>query len=161
MFFSWLVNTQFDFKPILELWTPWSLDNPRSKLLFQMLRLEASLSQNFQNNFFSSEFINGLKMVLSWERYGYVPTLYICYGESALAYKDCHCGYHLEFLSCNHMFDLGRTWSRTHRLRAAIHLEAECNGHQERTRDLCGVPKSGPGTGSVWRTVSWIESDIR
>ena len=124
----------------LELWAPWSLDNPRSKLLFQMLWLEASLSQNFQNNFFSSEFINGLKIVLSWERHGYIPTLYICYGESALAYKDCRCGYHLAFLSCNHMSDLGWTWSRTHRLRAAIHLEAGCNGYQERTGDLCGVP---------------------
>ena len=91
---------------------------------------------------------------MSWERYGYVPTLYICYGESALAYKDCRCGYHLAFLSCNHMSDLGRTWSRTQRLRAVIHLEAGCNGHQERTRDLCGVPESGPGTGPVWRTVS-------
>ena len=114
-----------------------------------MLKLGASLMKNFQNNIFSREFMNGLKTVLSWERHDYVPTLYICYGESALAYKDCRCGFHLAFLSCNHMSDLGRIWSRT-----AIHLEAGCNGHQEWTRDLCGIPESGPGTGPVWRTVS-------
>ena len=107
--------------------------------------------KKFQNNIFSWEFMNGLKTVMSWERYGHVPTLYICYGESALAYKDYRCGYHLAFVSCNHMSDLGRTWSRTHRLRAAIHLEAGCNGHQEPTPgvayqslapswDLSGVP---------------------
>ena len=98
--------------------------------------------------------MNGLKIILSWERQGYVPTLYICYGESALAHKDCRCGHHLAFHTCNHMSDLGRTWSRTHRLSAGIHLEAGCNGHQERTRDLFGVPESGPGTGPVWRTLS-------
>ena len=66
--------------------------------------------------------------------------LCIRYGESALAYKDCRCGRHLASIPCNHMSDLGRTWSQTHRLRAAIHLEAGCNRHQEQTRDLCGVP---------------------
>ena len=72
-------------------------------------------------------------------------------------HKDCRCGYHLAFVSCNHMSDLGRTWSWTHGLRAAIHLEVGCNGHQERTRDLCGVPESGPGMGPVWRTMSWTK----
>ena len=99
-----------------------------------MLRLDASLLQNFLNNIFSCWFMNSLKTILSWERHGYVLTLYICYGESALAHKDCRCGYHLAFHTCNHMSDLGRTLSRTHRLRAAIHLEAGCNGRQERTR---------------------------
>ena len=80
--------------------------------------------------------------------------LCVCYGESALAYKDCRCGRHLASIPCNHMSDLGWTWSRTHRLKAAIHLEAGCNGHQERTWDLCGVPESGPGMGPVWRTMS-------
>ena len=119
-----------------------------------MLRLGASLPQNFQNNIFSCESINGFKTVLSWERHGYAPTLCICYGESALAYKDSHCGHHLAYISCNHMSDLGWTWSRTHRLKAAIHLEAGCNRHQERTWELCGVPESGPGMGTVWRTMS-------
>jgi len=122
-----------------------------------MLRLGASPPQIFQNNIFSCEFVNGFKIVLSWKRYGYAPTLCICYGESALAYKDCHCGHHLASVPCNHMSDLGRTWSWTHRLKAAIHLETGCNGHQERTWDLCGVLESGPGTGPVWRTVLWDE----
>jgi len=102
------------------------------------------LPQDFQKQLFSCEFINGFKIVLSWEGHGHAPTLCICYGESALAYKDCRCGRHLAYISCNHMSDLGRTWSRAHRLSAAIHLEAGCNGHQERTWDLCGVPESGP-----------------
>jgi len=87
--------------------------------------------------------MNGLKTVMSWERYGYVPTFYICYGESALAYKDYRCGYHLAFVSCNHMSDLGWTWSWTHRLRAAIHLEAGCKWTQ------------GADPGPVWRTGVW------
>ena len=35
-----------------------------------------------------------------------------------------------------------------HELRDATHLEARCNRHQERTRDLCGILESGPGTGT-------------
>ena len=119
-----------------------------------MLRLGASPPQNFYKQPFSCEFINGFKIVLSRETHGYAPTLCICYGESALTYKDCRCGRHLAFLPCNHMSDLGRTWSRTHRLRAAIHLEAGCNGHQEQTWDLCGVTVSGPSMGPVWHTMS-------
>ena len=148
------VYPKFVIKPLLDLWAPWSLDNHRSKYLFQLHRLGASPPQNFQKQHFLVWVYKWFKTVLSWERHGYAPTLCICYGESALAYKDCRCGHHLAYISCNHMSDLGRTWSRTHRLRAAIHLEAGCNGHQELTWDLCGVPVSGPSMGPVWRTMS-------
>jgi len=97
--------------------------------------------------------MNGLKTILSWERHGYAPTLCICYGESALAHKDCRCGYHLAFHTCNHMSDLGRTWSRTHRLlepqftwsRGATDTRSgprTCVAYQSLApaRDLCGVP---------------------
>ena len=156
MFFSSLGVTQvcLSHSLILSTLIPWQ---PQAKLLFWLHRLGASLSQNFQNSIFSCEFINGFETVLSWERHGYAPTLCICNGESALAYKDCRCAHHLAYVSCNHMSDLGRTWSRTHRLRAAIHLEAGCNRHQERTWDLCGIPESGLSMGPVWRTMSWTK----